>query len=214
MLFSAHEFEQLVEFAVDGCGRENPPAGVFGKQIRVSLQNTSESRVAVGLEPLPQRLQRIFERGEVETQGHIAVSVRRGPIPDVQPAEEFLEPFRTSSVVVVLQHGHPTGLAEPARTDQERVALAFQFVQEARLVDVEGPLAPHQREVGPAVGDWRDGGCHAVRWIALTSHGNGPYAVQLAAYLRSPLRARTELLGVCDRFLASGDERHTTPTLS
>ena len=58
--------KQLVELAVDGIGREDASADVFGEQVRISFQSAAEPRMAVGLEPLPQRLQGVVEGGEVE----------------------------------------------------------------------------------------------------------------------------------------------------
>ena len=43
-------------------------------------------------------------------------------------------------------------LPEPARAEEKGVAYLFQLVQEAGLVDVQGVLAAHRLEVGPAVG--------------------------------------------------------------
>ena len=95
--------EELVELAVYGARFQDAPAHGFGKQVRVSLQGAAESRVAVGLEALPQRLQGVLEGGEVEAQNDVAIPVCRGPVADVRAFEERPEAFRTAPVVVVLQ---------------------------------------------------------------------------------------------------------------
>ena len=121
------------------------------EQVRVVLQRIAQRDQAVGLEPLAQGLQGVIEGGEVEAQDHVAVAVGGRPPADVGAAEDRLEAAGAVAVVVALQQRHPARLAEAARVDQEGVALPLQVVQEAGLVHVQGALAAHRLEVGPAV---------------------------------------------------------------
>ena len=87
-------------------------ADAFGKQVCVSFQGAPEPRVAIGLEPRPQRFQGVVERREVEAQNDVAMAVPRGSATYVCSLEEILEPFCPAAVVVVLQQRHPARLAE------------------------------------------------------------------------------------------------------
>lgn len=64
---------------------------------------------------------------EVEPERQIRVARRRGVMPDVQPAEQLVEPLPVVHAVVRLQHRHKQGLAEAAGAKQEeKVRLVLQ----------------------------------------------------------------------------------------
>ena len=115
-------------------------------------QCQSEESGAVLLEAFLRGLLGVAKSGEVEVQDDVAVAVRRRPPSDVCAGKQRLEPVGRASVVVVLQQRNPARLPEPARAEEKGVAHLFQLVQEAGLVDVQGVLAAHRLEVGPAVG--------------------------------------------------------------
>ena len=74
---------------------------------------------------------------EVEPERQIRVVRRRGVLPDVQPAEQLVEPLPVVDAVVRLQHGHKQRLAEAAGTQQEqKVRLVLQQLDVACLVHV------------------------------------------------------------------------------
>lgn len=148
--------EQFVEFAVDRRGGKDAPDCVVGKHIGIPLKSTAQPRVAVCLETFAQGLQRVVESREIEAQDDVAVAIRGRSPADIRAAEKVLELLCPASVVVVLQQGHPAGLAEAAGANQKGEALALQFAQKPGLVDVQAALPSHRREVGPAVGDGRD----------------------------------------------------------
>ena len=156
-------FEQLVQLAVDRGVGEDAVDHRFGKQIPVPLQRAAQPDETVGLEPFPQGFQGIVEGREVKTQDHVAVAVGGGLPPDVGVREQPVEPVLAVAVVVILQERHPARLAEPAGSDQKRVAHLLQLVQKARLVDVETAFQAHRLEVGPAIGNLRKRGRHAVQ---------------------------------------------------
>ena len=149
----AGEREQLVELAVDGRRRADTANCRLREQVRIPLQRVAQPELAVLLEVVLQTVQGGLERGEVEAQDHVAVTVLRGLPADVRAAEHGVELVGPGAVVVVLQHRDPAGLAEAARPDQDGVIHLLQSVEKPRLVHVEPALHADAPEVGQAVGD-------------------------------------------------------------
>ena len=144
--------EQLVELAVDGRRGADAPDRRLGEQVRIPLQRAAQSKLAVLLEVVLQTVEGGLERGEVEAQDDVAVTLLGGPPADVGTPEHGVELVGPRAVVVVLQHRHPAGLAEAARPDQDGVVHRLQRVEKPRLVHVEPALHADAPEVGQAVG--------------------------------------------------------------
>jgi len=64
---------------------------------------------------------------------------------DPEPAEQGIEAGCVGEVVLILEHTDPQGLAEPARAQEDQVAVAEGFAleqwQERGLVGVKKPAA-------------------------------------------------------------------------
>ena len=168
-------------------GREDAPLRRLGEQVHVTLQRGAQHHAAVFLEPFLQGGRCVPEYREVESQDHVAVSVRSRLPADVGAAEERLEIAGLVAVVVALQQRQPAGLAEAPGAEEEHVALALQLVEEAGLVHVQAAFLPDALEEGPAVGDlgivqgWRVGHDVPVRTNEKTARGpsRGQFALIL-----------------------------------
>ena len=147
--------EQHAELGGDGGRRQDALQRRFGKQVGMALERSLEFYEAVGLELPLQGFELVVDRREVEAQGDVAALFPGRVLPDIGAGEGGLEVVRPEAVVVVLQQRHPQRLAEPARADQEGVALFFQAAHEAGLVDIQPPVQANAPEVGLAVGNAR-----------------------------------------------------------
>ena len=125
------------------------------EKVCIAPQCPSQFHVAVILKLLLQGFRRVIDRGEVKAQHHIAVALVGGLAANVGAAEDLLKLVSPMAVIIVLQHGHPAGLAETSGTDQESEALVLQRANEARFVHIEAAFQPNGPEIGPAVGNER-----------------------------------------------------------
>ena len=149
--------EQRHQFVVDGAFGAQPRGDGRREDLRMALQDVGEHDAAVALEVALQRSQGVVEGGEVEPQHQVAAAVRRGGAADVRAAKHGVERAGLVAAVVALQQREPAGLAEPARADEEDVAVALEAVQEPRLVDVQCAFLADALEVRLAVGNGRVG---------------------------------------------------------
>ena len=138
---------------MDGGLREDALGRLGGKQIAIAFQRVAKFQVTIGFKFSLQGLQRVVERRKIKAQDDVAMAVFRGVPTDVRAAEERLKFIGPSAVVIVLQHGYPTGFAKATRANQKGIAFVFQRAEKAGLVNIEAALQADSPKIGPAVGN-------------------------------------------------------------
>ena len=132
----------------------------LGKQIRIPLQRVPNHHLTILFKVVFEGFQRVFERRKVEAQHDVAMAVFGRLPPQVRAVEDGLKFVGSLAVVVVVQQGHPAGLAHAPGPNQKGIAFLFERVDKTGLIDVEALFQADGAEIGPAVGNARVGCRH------------------------------------------------------
>ena len=110
------------------------------------------------------------DAGEIEIKYEIAVTVRRGMLPDVKVAEQCVELVAGTHVVIVLQQIQCETLAETAWADEEKETVRLLYNRdETGLIHLTLIVETNVCEVHHTVRQTLSVGYYIFHWIHLLS---------------------------------------------
>lgn len=124
------------------------------QQVFIFQDEVLHHHAAIFTETLFQVFRSGLDFGKVEAEHHIFILPSGGVLTEVQAAEKLVEAVGIVDAIVCLKHGEKQGLAEAARTDEEKIGrLALHQFDVSGLVHIVIILATDARKIGDAIGN-------------------------------------------------------------